>query len=59
MLFGFGLDMPKPGPILSDQCRMLANLFMFGGVGRHSRPGCAAERAKEEEEYRGEVGGVG
>ena len=31
----FGL-MPKPGPILSDQCRMFANLFMIsldgGGV---------------------------
>jgi hypothetical protein len=24
----FGLDMPNPGPILSDQCRMFANLFM-------------------------------
>ena len=24
----FGRDMPKPGPILSDQCRIFANLFM-------------------------------
>jgi len=28
-MLGFGLDdMPKPGAILSDQCRMFANLFM-------------------------------
>lgn len=30
----FGRDMPKPGPILSDQCRIFANLFI---VGRSSR----------------------
>jgi hypothetical protein len=24
----FGRDMPKPGPILSDQCLIFANLFM-------------------------------
>lgn len=27
-ILGLGLDMPKPGPIFSDQCRMLASLFM-------------------------------
>jgi hypothetical protein len=35
MLLGFGLDMPKPGAILSDQCRIFANLFMvIVAVGR-------------------------
>jgi hypothetical protein len=32
-IFIFGLDMPKPGPILSDQCLMFANLFMLAVVG--------------------------
>lgn len=32
MLFMLGLDMPKPGPILSDQCLMFANLFMASVV---------------------------
>lgn len=29
VMFIFGLDMPNPGPILSDQCRIFANLFML------------------------------
>jgi hypothetical protein len=28
VMFMFGRDMPKPGPILSDQCLIFANLFM-------------------------------
>lgn len=29
VMFMFGLDMPKPGPILSDQCRIFPNLFIL------------------------------
>jgi hypothetical protein len=29
VMFIFGLDMPNPGPILSDQCRIFASLFML------------------------------
>lgn len=32
VIFIFGLDMPNPGPILSDQCRIPANLFMVREV---------------------------
>jgi hypothetical protein len=28
-MFMFGLDIPKPGPILSDQCLIFASLFML------------------------------
>jgi hypothetical protein len=34
VIFMFGRDMPNPGPILSDQCRMFANLFMVFGRDR-------------------------
>jgi hypothetical protein len=29
VIFILGRDMPKPGPILSDQCLIFANLFMM------------------------------
>jgi len=32
IFMGFGRDMPKPGPILSDQCLIFANLFMLSVV---------------------------
>jgi len=32
----FGRDMPKPGPILSDQCLIFANLFMVRLSSRES-----------------------
>ncbi len=33
VMFMFGRDMPKPGPILSDQCLIFANLFMVTAGG--------------------------
>ena len=33
----FGRDMPNPGFILSDQCRMFASLFMVTGRARRKK----------------------
>lgn len=35
VMFMFGLDMLKPGPILSDQCLIFANLFMVTVEGEY------------------------
>lgn len=37
VMFIFGRDMPKPGPILSDQCLIFANLFMAMAEGESRR----------------------
>jgi len=43
-MFGLGLEMPNPGPILSDQCRMLASLFMAKESWGALRSGSVEER---------------
>lgn len=63
ILLGFGLDMPKPGAILSDQCRMFANLFMMktsgagGGRGEVETLNKCLVPARRGEQRRGAEGG--
>lgn len=47
VMFMFGRDMPKPGPILSDQCLIFANLFMVTVEGEEGE-----KRTEEREERR-------
>lgn len=64
-MLGLGLDMPKPGPILSDQWRMFANLFIVTRPERQQERAMAMVALWEEvsqsvsclEEGRGQDGG--
>jgi hypothetical protein len=49
VMFMFGRDMPKPGPILSDQCLIFANLFMVTVEGSKERT--RRERREEKRSW--------